>query len=128
MTTEMLQQIFELVLIPLLSVLVGFLVKYIQAKSNEIAAKVDNDLAKKYIKMFTDTVTTCVIATKQTYVESLKGQDAFTEEAQKKAFEMTKTAVLAVLSEEARKYLESMVGDFNAYLDQTIETTVNETK
>lgn len=128
MTNELLQQIFEVVLIPLLGLLTGFLVRFLNAKAQEIILKVNNDTAKKYTKMFTDTVTTCVIATKQTYVEALKGQDAFTEEAQKKAFEMTKTAVLAVLSEEAKKYLTNIVGDFNAYLDQTIETIVNETK
>lgn len=128
MTNELLQQIFEVVLIPLLGLLTGFLIRFLNAKAQEIILKINNDTAKKYIKMFTDTVTTCVIATKQTYVEALKGQDAFTEEAQKKAFEMTKTAVLAVLSEEAKEYLTNIVGDFNAYLDQTIETTVNETK
>ena len=68
----MLYQIFELCVIPLLGVLTMYLVQFIRKKSQEITDKTDSDLADKYIKMLTDTITTCVIATNQTYVESLK--------------------------------------------------------
>ena len=68
----MLYQIFELCVIPLLGVLTMYLVQFIRMKSQEIADKTDSDLADKYIQMLTDTITTCVIATNQTYVEALK--------------------------------------------------------
>lgn len=120
--------IYNILIIPLLTVLAGFLIRFIQVKSQEIMLKVNNNTANKYIKMFTETVITCVIATNQTYVESLKAQGKFDAEAQKIAFEKTKKAVLAVLAEDAKNYLTNMVGDFNAYLDQTIETVVNTSK
>ena len=40
----------------------------------------------KYLKMLSETITKCVIATNQTYVETLKKQGKFDEEAQKIAF------------------------------------------
>jgi hypothetical protein len=49
----------------------------------------DNELADKYVQMLTDTITACVIATNQTYVEPLKKQGKFDAEAQKHAFELT---------------------------------------
>ena len=125
---EWLKEIFEILIIPILGVVSGFIVMYLQAKAKEIILKVENDTADKYIKMFVDTVCMCVTTTNQTYVESLKAQGQFDAEAQKIAFEKTKNAVLAVLADDAKDYLTNMVGDFNAYLEQTIEATVNASK
>ena len=41
---------------------------------------------------------------------------------------MTKNAVMAILSEEAKKYLENAVGDLNEYITQQIEAAVNVNK
>lgn len=110
---EMAQQIFELVIIPLLVVLSTYFIKFINAKSNELINRVDNDKHDKYVLMLQETVTDCVLTTTQTYVDALKGQNAFDLEAQKKAFEMTKTAVLAILTDDAKEYLTSALGDFD---------------
>jgi hypothetical protein len=74
--------IFEVVIIPLLAALTGVAVKWLNAKANEIKAKTDNAVLKKYIDMLNETISTTVIAVNQTYVDSLKEQDIFTEEAQ----------------------------------------------
>lgn len=124
----MLNQIFEVCVIPLLGVLTTYLVMYLRDKSKQLQEKVDNDLADKYIQMLTDTICVCVIATNQTYVESLKKQGKFTKEAQDEAFRMTLDAVLAILSEEAKEYLTVIYGDLNAYIKQMIEAQVNQNK
>ena len=111
----LLYQILEVCVIPLLGVLTAYLVKYIKIKSAEIQATVDNDTADKYIALLSDTITACVIATNQTYVEELKKNNAFTAEAQKEAFKLTYDAVMAVLTEEAEKYLSEIYGDLGAY-------------
>jgi hypothetical protein len=125
---NLVSDIFEVCIIPLLGVLTAYLVKYIQVKSTEISGKVDNDLADKYIAMLADTINNCVIATNQTYVEALKKAGAFDMEAQKTAFNMTKNAVLAILSDEAKRYLTNAVGDLNEYITQQIEAAVNVNK
>ena len=124
----LLYQIFDLCVIPLLGVLTMYLVQFIRLKSQEITDKTDSDLADKYIQMLTDTITTCVIATNQTYVESLKKQGKFDAEAQKHAFELTYNAVVAVLSDEAKHYLASIYGDLTAYITTRIEAEVNVSK
>ena len=125
---ELLNEIFEICIIPLLGVLTAFAVQYLRAKSKEIIAGLDNDAAQEYIEMITNTVTNCVIATNQTYVETLKKQNKFDADAQKVAFEKTLNAVIAVLSDDAKDYIVKTTGDLNTYLTNLIEAKVNENK
>ena len=121
----MLQQIFEVCIIPLLGVLTTYLVMYIKNKSEALQKSTDNELYQKYIALLDETITKCVIATNQTYVENLKNKNAFDGEAQKKAFEMTYKSVMAILSNDAQEYLTEAVGDLNAYITKAIEAQVN---
>lgn len=125
---EMLQQIFQVCIIPLLGVLTTYLVMFIKKKSAALQEQTDNELYKKYIALLDETITKCVIATNQTYVEALKNKNAFDLEAQKKAFEMTYQSVLAILSKDAQEYLTEAVGDLNAYIVKSIEAQVNANK
>ena len=70
-----LQQIFEVAIIPLLGVLTGVLIKYINSKSTEAIAAANNEQAKKYIALLDDTITSCVLATSQTYREQSNHQN-----------------------------------------------------
>jgi hypothetical protein len=79
--TELITTIFQVCIIPLLGVLTTFLVKWLQIKSSELQIKMDNDVANKYMDMLTNTITECVLATNQTYVEALKQQNKFDLEA-----------------------------------------------
>lgn len=127
-TLQMISEIINVCVIPLLGVLVTYLVKYINSKSKELETQVNNDIAKKYINMLTSTITSCVIATNQTYVESLKKQGKFDVEAQKTAFSMTLAAVQDLLSTEAKAYLSEIYGDLDAYITTQIEAAVNKNK
>ena len=122
---ELLTTIFEVCIIPLLGILTTYLVKWIKTKSSELELKSDNEQHQKYINMLEDTIVTCVLATNQTYTESLKQQGEFDKEAQKKAFEDTVNAVMTILTEDAKEYLNFAVGDLNIYITQKIEANVN---
>lgn len=124
----LLNEIFEVCIIPLLGILTTYIVKYIQIKTKEIQKTTENKLIEKYINMLSSTVADCVIATNQTYVETLKKEGKFDLTAQKTAYEMTKTAVMSILTEEAKKYLTLAVGDLNIYISQLIESAVNTEK
>ena len=123
--TELITNIFQVCIIPLLGVLTTFLVKWLQIKSSELQIKMDNDIANKYMDMLTNTITECVLATNQTYVEALKQQNKFDLEAQKIAFDKTSEAVMGILTEDAKEYLESAVGDLELFIRQKIEAEVN---
>lgn len=125
---SLLYEILQVCVIPLLGVLTAYVVKFINAKSAEIQHKVDNDNADKYIAMVADTISACVIATNQTYVEALKKDNAFTAEAQKEAFNLTYNAVMNILTEDAKKYLTEIYGDVTTYITNKIEAEVNLSK
>lgn len=118
-------EILQVCVIPLLGVLTAYTIKFINFKSLEIQNQVDNDLADKYIAMIADTISACVMATNQTYVEVLKKQNAFTAEAQKEAFNLTYNAVMAILTDDAKDYLAEIYGDVSAYITNKIEAEVN---
>ena len=117
--------IFEIIILPLLGILTSYLVAYIKAKRDSYIVTIENETYAKYINMLVDTVTACVVATNQTYVETLKKQGKFDLEAQKIAFEKTKDAVLDLLNVEAKEYLLAVVDDLDAYINNQIEVAVN---
>ena len=123
-----LYKIFEVCVIPLLGVLTVYIVKFIQKKTQELNSKNENELMNKYLTMLSNTIIDCVIATNQTYVESLKKQGKFDLEAQKVAFEMTYNAVIKVLSNDAKTYLSNIYGDLDKYITNMIEAEVNKNK
>lgn len=120
----MITEIFQVCIIPILAVLTTFFIKWVNAKSIEIQNNIDDATLKKYISMLESTITSCVIATNQTYVDSLKQQNKFDAAAQEEAFKRTSEAVLAILSEEAKKYLSTAFGDLETYINKKIESEV----
>lgn len=127
-TMELLNKIFQLCIVPLLGILTAFLIQFINMKKDELKKKTDNELAHKYLDMLAQTVETCVIATNQTYVDSLKDKNAFDAEAQKEAFNITYNAVNDILNAEAKNYLANIVGDLQKYITEQIEAAVNVNK
>lgn len=123
-----LQQVFELCIIPLLGIVTFYIVQFIKTKTEELNANNSNEVLSKYIEMLSNTICECVIATNQTYVDSLKAQGKFDAEAQKKAFEMTFNSVISILTDEAKVYLTSIYGDLTAYITNMIEAEVNKNK
>lgn len=123
--TELIKQIFEVCLFPLLGILTTFVIIFISKKAQELKAKTNNELYHKYIDMLEQTIINCVIATNQTYVDALKREGKFDSEAQKIAFQKTYDSVIAILSEDAKTYLNEVIGDLQAYIINQIEAQVN---
>ena len=126
--TEILMQIFELCIIPLLGVLTTFVIIWIKKKTNEVKATTDNEMLHTYLEVLEKTVINAVVATNQTYVDSLKGQNAFDAEAQKKAFEQTYNAVMKSLTEDMKAGLQTITTDLSTYVTDLIEAKIKEKK
>jgi hypothetical protein len=127
----LLSSIFEVCILPLLGILTAYAVAFLKAKKEEILAKIatnksqeEKELMSKYLSMVEKTVTDCVMATNQTYVDSLKQEGKFDADAQKTAFNKTLDAVLAILTDDAKVYLTQIFGDLNVYLTNLIESQV----
>ena len=126
--TELIKQIFEICLFPLLGILTTFAIMFISKKAQELKVKTDNELYDKYIDMLQQTIINCVIATNQTYVDTLKAEGKFDGEAQKIAFQKTYDAVMGILSEDAKVYLNEAIGDLQTYIINQIEAEVRLSK
>lgn len=128
MDAQLVAQIFQICIIPLLGILTTFLITWIKSKKDALKQQTDSELAKKYLDMLDNTITDCVIAMNQTYVNSLKQQGKFDSEAQKKAFTDVYNKVIAILGQDAIEYLNSAVGDLNEYISSKIEKEVSSNK
>lgn len=125
---ELLDQLFDVCIIPLLGVLTTFLVKYINKKQKEAEEKNKHDALDKYIAILGQTIADCVAATTQTYVEKMKNEKVFDEEAQKKALQDTCDAVIEILSDDAKDVLNMAYGDLTTVVKQKIEAEVKRQK
>lgn len=122
---ELLQEIFQVCIIPLLGVLTAFAVKWIRLQSIKVKEQTNNELLNKYIGLLESTIVDCVIATNQTFVESLKDKNIFDENAQKEAFRQTYDAVMHILTTDVIEYLDIALGDLDLYIKEKIEAEVN---
>lgn len=121
---EILNTAFQ-ILVPLVLMFgVTALALFLNQKNKQIKEKTNSEVARKYLDMLEDSIMKSVIATTQTYVEALKDKNAFDAEAQKIAFKMSYDAVMSTLTDEAKKYLTTIVSDLDSYITTRIEYNV----
>lgn len=69
-----------------------------------------------------------MLTVNQTYVDSLKKQGKFDEEAAKTAKQMAIDKAKALITEDSKAAIETLYSDFEAYLNDAIEELVRENK
>lgn len=126
--SEFLSTLLQAVLIAAIPVITGAAIKGVRAVAKHLASKTDNELAKKYLKEVADAIEEAVSFTNQTYVDTLKKSDKFTEENQAEALNRSLEKATALLTADARKFLTEAYGDLNAYLLIRIEPEVRRQK
>lgn len=124
MVKEMLQGLV-CICVPILLVFVRQISKKIVEQLQE---KTNNETAKRHMEEIWSAIETAVKATNQTYVDSLKCDNAFDEVAQKEAKERAKEKFWKVLSDGAKSYLLMAYNDFNVFIDQALEKAVADAK
>lgn len=120
-----LTEVIKAILVIAIPVIAKYVTSWINAKSENIKNKTKNDNIDKYIDIATNTINSCITATNQVFVESLKCEGKFDKDAQEKAFLMTKNAVMNVLSLDLQEALSEVYGDLDAFIEQQIEATIN---
>ncbi len=89
-----------------------------------ISTKISNEKARKLADTTTSIVSSVVRATYQSYVEGIKGTDAWTKGAQKEALQRALDAAKAQMCDEVKSYIEQNYGDINEWLTSQIEATI----
>lgn len=125
---EFILVLLQAVIIAAVPVVTTYLCNFLKQKSNQAAAKTNNDLAASYIKEAADAIATAVTFTSQTYVDNLKNSGTFTVENQKEAFNKAMNKAVEILSAEAKEYLTKAYGDLTNYLTTKIEAEVRNQK
>ena len=96
--------------VPVLCLLItaggAYLVALLRKETAQIQQQIDSNTASKYMDMAADAVAQAVTYTAQTFVDTLKGDGAFTKEKQLEAFEKAKNKTLEILGETAVEALD----------------------
>ena len=99
-----------------------------RAKISQISVNVKEETLNRYIKFAENAICKAVVSVNQTYVESLKASGNFNEDAQKEAKEKAMTIAKQLITKNIKEAITMVYGDFDSYLDATVETIVNENK
>lgn len=110
------------------TILTGLLAWLISMITSWISTKIKDKNAAKMITTILTIVTDAVQATYQTYVEALKGTDAWTKEAQEKALNMALTTIKKQLTQESAKFITENYGNIEEYLKTLIEAVLYKLK
>lgn len=122
--SEFLWVLFQVVLVPAVPILLKILYNFVVAYTAEKSEKIENDKVRGYVNDAVKAVMTAVTSTFQTYVDSLKKQGKFDEEAQKIAFNTARDTALLMLTQDMRDAVTTLYGDFDTWLSKTIEQFV----
>lgn len=123
---DILEILFNLIILPIIPLVLVYLRTFIQAKTDELKAKTNNEIVDKYLDMANEILLRCVTETTQVYVDECKKEGSFTKESQQIAFEMTRTRFEEVASEEIKTVIKEMTNDYEAWISASIETLVNQ--
>ncbi len=89
-----------------------------------IDEKIGDKRAQAMLSSAVTLVSDVVMQTYQTYVEALKGQNAFTEQAQKAALADALAKIASLLPEKVRAFLIEHFGDLEGWLTTQIEAAI----
>ena len=120
---------WQSLIIKIVSALLAALGAWVLAKVKVlITTKIKNENARKLLSDATTVVANAVKATYQTYVESIKGTDAWTKDAQTEALSLAATSARMQLSADVEKYINENFGDVEHWVKEQIESTLYDLK
>lgn len=122
------QDVLYLIITGILPLLITYGILFLKVKIKEQEKKLENDQLVKYIDAATDAISKAVLTVNQTYVDSLKKQGKFDDEAAKTAKQMAIDKAKALITENSKTAIETLYSDFEAYLNDAIEELVRENK
>lgn len=122
------QEILYLIITGIIPLLITYGIIFLKVKIKEQEKKLENDQLIKYIDAATDAISKSVLTVSQTYVDTLKKEGKFDAEAQKTAKQMAIDKAKTLITAESKAAIETLYTDFEAYLNDAIESLVKENK
>lgn len=109
------------VILPLISVIGGYL-------TNWLSSKIGNEKAKNLVSKAQEIVVSAVQAVFQAYVDSLKKEGSFDKKNQLIALNKAKDIALNQMTNEVRQCIIRNYGDLDVWLNTKIEATIDTLK
>ena len=123
---EMILTMLQSILILAVALLTVYAVKWVAAKTNQAKNAVENETARKYIGEASKAVTDAVLATSQTYVDTMKKTGSFSKENQKEALKLAVETAKDQMTKGAEDFIKTAYGDVNKYLETKIEAEIKD--
>ena len=121
---ELIATLLQAILVVATPILAAYLVKLLNAKAEQAKEAAASEVADRYIAEAADAVTNAVLYMSQTYVDKLKESDQWTTANQKAAFTGAVDRAKTVLSDSAKRFIDSAYGDLTLYLGTMVEAEV----
>lgn len=113
------------ILITVVSAIVTALASWLATRvTSLINSKIKDGKLKGYLNAAMNVVTNVVKSVYQTYVESIKGTDAWTAEAQKNALAKALESAREQLSGDVKDYIQKEFGDIDKWIITQIEAAI----
>lgn len=125
---EFIQQLMYLVITGILPFVTVYFANYVKAIIQKNSEKVENEQIQSLINYAGEAISVAVMTVSQTYVDTMKTQGKFDKEAQAIAKQMAIDKAKELISKEMKSAIETVYSNFDAYLDNYIETIVRESK
>ena len=95
---------------------------------NYISTKLKDGNLKNFLNITLSSIQTAVKSTYQTYVESIKGTEDWTTDAQQTALNAALETAKASLSSDVQEYIKTTYGDVDTWIKTQIEATLYDLK
>lgn len=126
---QTLEQIINVLLIPILPALAILLGLMIRKQTDRIAAELglaeDSQVALR-LNEATVAVTDAILYTTQTYVHAMKEKGAFDKEAQAAALELATAKAKLLMDDAVQHTITNVAGDLDAWIQTIIEAKIGE--
>ena len=125
---DFLLQVLKIVIMILIPVATSVLTYYIKLYvGNLIKQNTQGEIAE-ILDQGLQVIMDSVNYVQQTYVDTLKKHDKFTEEAHMEAFNAAKERAIELMNEEMKKVIVDAYGNLDLYVDTMIESIINQNK
>lgn len=125
---EFIQQLMYLVITGILPFVTVYFANFVKSIIQKNKDNIENEQVQNLIDYAGEAISVAVMTVSQTYVDTMKRQGKFDAEAQAIAKQMAIDKAKELISREMKSAIESVYTNFDAYLDNYIETVVRESK
>lgn len=125
---EFIQQLMYLVITGILPFVTVYFANFVKSIIQKNKDNIESEQVQNLIDYAGEAISVAVMTVSQTYVDTMKRQGKFDAEAQAIAKQMAIDKAKELISREMKFAIESVYTNFDAYLDNYIETVVRESK